>query len=70
MTKRNEKPSPHESSTDTIIGALEIVANLLDGKGTIMECLAVREAASRLDKLEKELENARAAAKAEFRRKK
>ena len=30
MTARNEKPSPHESSTETIIGALEIVANMLE----------------------------------------
>jgi len=52
MTARNEKPSPHESSTDTIIGALEIIANLLTDE---IEAQAIREAAQRLDKLENEL---------------
>ena len=52
MTARNEKPSPHESSTDTIIGAIEIIANLLTDE---IEAQAVRDAAQRLDKLEKEL---------------
>lgn len=49
---RNEKPSNYESSTDTIIGALEIIANLLTDE---IEAQAVREAAQRLDKLENEL---------------
>ena len=52
MTARNEKPSPHESSTDTIVGSLEIIANLLTDE---IEAQAVREAAQRLDKLENEL---------------
>ena len=52
MPQRNEKPSNHESSTDTIIGALEIIANLLTDE---IEAQAVREAAQRLDKLENEL---------------
>ena len=56
MTQRNEKPSNHESSTDTIIGALEIIANLLPDE---IEAQAVREAAQRLDKLENELSELR-----------
>ena len=52
MTQRNEKPSNHESSTDTIIGALEIIANLLTNE---IRAQTVREAAQRLDKLENEL---------------
>ena len=52
MTARNEKPSNYESSTDTIIGALEIIANLLTDE---IEAQAIREAAQRLDKLENEL---------------
>jgi len=66
MTARNEKPSPHESSTDTIIGALEITANILesvtdiDGNQSMtIEVMAIREAAGRLDKLETELINCR-----------
>ena len=62
MTHRNEKPSNHESSTDTIIGALEIIADILESIGTDIwasgldtESQAVREAAQRLDKLENEL---------------
>lgn len=56
MTARNEKPSPHESSTDTIIGALETIAKALDFGGCAeIEAQAVREAADRLDKLECEL---------------
>ena len=58
MTARNEKPSNHESSTDTIIGALDVVANLLDAQDDFNASLyaqAVREAAQRLDKLENEL---------------
>jgi len=53
MTARNEKPSDHDSSTDAIIAALGIVANLL---GDGIESYAVQEAALRLDKLEKEIE--------------
>ena len=56
MTPRNDKPSNHESSTDTIIGALEIIANLLTDE---IEAQAVREAAQRLDKLENELSTLR-----------
>ena len=56
MVQRNEKPSNHESSTDTIIGALEIIANLLTDE---IEAQAVREAAQRLDKLENELSELR-----------
>ena len=56
MTARNEKPSNHESSTDTIIGALEIIANLLPDE---IEAQAVRESAQRLDKLENELSELR-----------
>jgi hypothetical protein len=56
MTARNEKPSPHESSTDTIIGALEIIANLLTDE---IEAQAVRDAAQRLDKIETELSKLR-----------
>ena len=52
MTPRNEKPSNHESSTDTIIGALEIIANLLTNE---IRAQTLREAAQRLDKLENEL---------------
>jgi hypothetical protein len=52
MTPRNEKPSNHKSSTDTIIGALEIIANLLTNE---IRAQTVREAAQRLDKLENEL---------------
>ena len=60
MTARNEKPSPHESSTDTIIGALEIVANMLECYVDLgIEATAVREAQSRLDKLETELSKLR-----------
>jgi hypothetical protein len=62
MTKRNEKPSPHESSTDTIIGALDIIANILesvtdiDGNQSMtIEVMTIREAASRLNDLECEL---------------
>lgn len=57
MTARNEKPSPTESSTDTIIGALEIMANDLDGVS--VDSLVIREAALRLDKLEREIEQLR-----------
>jgi hypothetical protein len=59
MTARNEKPSATESSTDTIIGALEIIANMLEYVDLGIEATAVREAASRLDKLERELETLR-----------
>ena len=66
MTARNEKPSPHESSTDTIIGALEIIAKILEGVTDIdgnqlmtLEVMTIIEAASRLDKLETELINCR-----------
>ena len=58
MTARNEKPSPHESPTDTLIVALDVVANLLDAQDDFNASLyaqAVREAAQRLDKLENEL---------------
>ena len=58
MVQRNEKPSNHESSTDTIIVALDVVANLLDaqdGFNASLYAKAVREAAQRLDKLENEL---------------
>ena len=62
MPKRNEKPSNHESSTDTIIGALDVVANLLDAQDDFNASLyaqAVREAAQRLDKLENKLSELR-----------
>ena len=62
MTPRNEKPSNYESSTDTIIGALDVVANLLDAQDDFNANLyaqAVREAAQRLDKLENELSELR-----------
>ena len=62
MTHRNEKPSNHESSTDTIIGSLDVVANLLDAQDDFNASLyaqAVREAAQRLDKLENELSELR-----------
>jgi len=60
MTKRNEKPSPHESSTDTIIGALEQIAKELDlADYPVVFPLALSEAAQRLDKLEKELSQLR-----------
>lgn len=56
MTSRSEKPSPTESSTDTIIAALDIVAQSLDlDEISIYKAMAVREAALRLDKLEREL---------------
>ena len=58
MTLLNEKPSNHESSTDTIIGSLDVVANLLDAQDDFdagLYALAVREAAQRLGKLENEL---------------
>lgn len=35
MTARSEKPAPHESSTDTIIGALEIVANIIESQDDV-----------------------------------
>lgn len=60
MTARNEKPSEYESSTDTLIEALGIIANLLEVYDkTVVEAQAVREAAQRLDKLERELEQLR-----------
>jgi hypothetical protein len=62
MTARNEKPSNHESSTDTIIGSLDVVANLLDAQDDFNASLyaqAVRESAQRLDKLETELSKLR-----------
>ena len=60
MTKRNEKPSPHESSTDTIIGALEQIAKELDlADYPIIVQLTISEAAQRLDKLENELSQLR-----------
>jgi hypothetical protein len=59
MTKRNEKPSPHESSTDTIIAALGIVADLIDQEANYPEYLTLVEATLRLDKLETELINCR-----------
>lgn len=61
MTERNEKLSNHESSTDTIIGELEIIANVLEGDdfAVDLDCdlfaISLREAAQRLDKLENEL---------------
>lgn len=56
MTARHEKPSPHESSTDTIIESLGIIANLLDHYDvTGIEGQVAREAASRLNDLECEL---------------
>lgn len=57
MTSRSEKPSDNESSTDTIIATLEIVACLVedfDDDGLYYP--VVRDAAKRLDKLEKEIE--------------
>jgi len=40
-----------KSSTETIIAALHIVGNLLDGQGATEECAAVLEAATRLEEL-------------------
>ena len=62
MAARNEKPSNYESPTDTIILALDVVANLLDAQDDFNASLyaqAVREAAQRLDKLENELSELR-----------
>jgi len=59
MTERTEKPSPHESSTDTIIGALEIVANLLESQDEYFYEQVVWEAVNRLEKLETELSKLR-----------
>ena len=59
MTARHEKPSPHESSTDTLIGALELIATSILDHYDGTEAIAVREAAQRLDKLERELEQLR-----------
>lgn len=58
MTARHEKPSPHESSTDTLIEALGIVGNLFDSHGNVDSSLyasIVREAAQRLNDLECDL---------------
>lgn len=56
MTARNEKPSPTESSTDTIIGALEICSELIENHDVYaVDSSVLREAADRLDKLEREL---------------
>ena len=60
MVARNEKPSPHESSTDTIIAALDVVANLLAFEKELgVEAMVVIEAMKRLDKLETELSKLR-----------
>ncbi len=59
MTSRSEKPNPHESSTDTIIAALGIVADLIDQEANYPEYLTLVEATLRLDKLETELSKLR-----------
>lgn len=62
MTKRNEKPSPSESSTDTLIDVLNIIADLLDtdpDQQYMIEAISVREAAQRLDLLEREIDKLR-----------
>ena len=62
MTKRNEKPSPSESSTDALIDVLNIIADLLDtnpDQQFMIEAISVREAAQRLDRLEREIDKLR-----------
>lgn len=67
MTARNEKPSATESSTDTLICSLEVIANQINHGEPCDQLMAVAllEAAARLDRLEKELGYAREAARSE-----
>lgn len=59
MTKRSEKPSPAESSTDTIIAALNKIRENDHDYNEHVVNLVLIEASLRLDKLEREIEQLR-----------
>ena len=62
MTKRNEKPSPSESSTDTLIASLLVGSERLNEdrpEDYYLIVVAMYEAAKRLDRLEREIETLR-----------